>query len=145
MHTYPMKPRTNAATRPINHGDTKGKTAFTMRKIIVWCLLVESPDRFLGAVMHAGSSARAFGRLLTKQSVLTERAPTLKDLLMLLALIAGALILLMLLSASSVTTSQDAKTVNPPPLSTIFLSHFLPDFCSRSPLFSSAHTHTHTL
>lgn len=96
-------------------------------------------DRFLGSVMHAGSPARAFGRLLTKQSVLTERAPTLKYLLMLIALIAGTLILLMLLSASAVTTSQDAKTLNPPPLSAISLSHFLPDFCSLSP-FSQADT-----
>lgn len=60
---------------------------------------------------------------------------------MLLALIAGTLILLMLLSANSVAASQDATTLNPPPLSTIFLSHFPPEFfCSQSPFFSSAHT-----
>lgn len=52
-----------------------------------------------------------FGRLLTKQSILTERAPTLKKKKkkVLLALVSGTLILLMLLSASLVTTSQDAR------------------------------------
>ena len=117
----------------------KGKIVFTAREIIVWCLLVELVDHFLGSVMHAGSPARVFGRLLTKQSVLTERAPTFKDLLRLLAPIAGTLILLMLLSASSVTTSQDVKTLNPPPSSAISMSHFLTDFCSPSP-FSHAET-----
>lgn len=44
-----------------------------------------------------------------------KEAHTLKDLLMLHALIADTLILLMLLSASFITTSQNAKTPNPLP------------------------------
>ena len=120
-----MKPRTNAATHSINHGDTKGKQHSLEEKsqfgVYLWSYWI-----VFWVVMHASSPERAFGRLLTKQSVLTERAPTFKDLLMLQALIEGTLILLMLLSASSVTTSQDAKkkqkkTLNPP-----HFEHYLP-------------------
>lgn len=65
--------------------------------------------------MHADSPMRDFGRLLTKHFALTERGPTLKDLLILLAVVASTLMLLMLLSAGFITTSQDAKTQNPSP------------------------------
>lgn len=92
-------------------------------------------------VMYADSPTRDFGRLLTKHSALTERGPTLKDLLILPAMVASTLMLLMLLSAGFITTSQDAKTQNPPPF-----EHRLPVplsliyfFCSLVSVFFSAH------